>query len=68
MGASDAALEVDRVSSFVRDAPHNEHDTGSVETDNLQRADLTESVVNTNDSDEAPTLIAESSAQTLSLQ
>jgi hypothetical protein len=28
--------EVDRGSSFVRNRPHNEYDTGSVETDNLQ--------------------------------
>jgi hypothetical protein len=39
--------------------------TGSVETDNLQRAEQTESIATTNDSDEALLKIAESSEQTL---
>jgi len=54
-------------SSSLRDRPHNEHDMGSVETDNLQRANQTEPVVNINVSDEPPLSIAESSGQTLSL-
>jgi hypothetical protein len=36
--------EVDRGSSFVRNRPHNEYDTGSVETDNLQSTDQTEPI------------------------
>ena len=40
---------------------------GSAETDNLQRANQTEAVVNTNVSDEPPLSIAESSGQTLAL-
>ena len=51
--AFDAALEVDGASSFVCDGPHSERDTGSVKRDNLQRADQTESIVITNDSEEA---------------
>lgn len=39
MVTGDGDLEVDVVSSFVRDRPHNEHDTGSVETDKPQSAD-----------------------------
>ena len=49
--------------SSLRDRPHNEHDIGSAETDNLQRANQTEPVVNTNVSDEPPLSIAESSGQ-----
>jgi hypothetical protein len=60
-------MEVDVASSSLRDRPHNEHDMGSAETDNLQRANQTEPVVNTNVSDEPPLSIAESSGQTLSL-
>jgi hypothetical protein len=45
---------------------HNEHDTGSAETENLQRTDQTEPIVNTNDSDKAFPPIAESSEQILS--
>ena len=48
VGEADAALEVDVASSSLRDRPHNEHDTGSAETDDLQRANQTEPVVNTN--------------------
>ena len=62
-----SSSEVDRGSSFVRNRPHNEYDTGSAETDNLQRANQTEAVVNTNVSDEPPLSIAESSGQTLAL-
>jgi len=56
--AGDAAFEVDGASSFIRDAPHNKHDMGSVETGNLQRADQTNPVANTDDSDGAPLSIA----------
>ena len=64
---ADAALEVDVINSSLRDRPHNEHDIGSAETDNLQRANQTEPVVNTNISDEPPLSIAESSGQILAL-
>jgi hypothetical protein len=62
MVPSDGDLEVDVGNSSFRDRPHNEHNTGSVETDKLQRADQTGPIVNT---DEAPLSIAESSEQTL---
>jgi hypothetical protein len=62
VGGADAALEVDVASSSLRDRPHSEHDMGSAETDNLQRANQTEPVVN-----EPPLSIAESSGQTLAL-
>jgi hypothetical protein len=65
VGGADAALEVDVASSSLRDRPHNEHDMGSAETDNLQRANQTEPVVNINVSVEPPLSIAESSGQTL---
>jgi len=65
VGVADTALEVDEASSSLRDRPHNEHNTGSVETDDLQGANQTEPVVNTSDSDEPPLPIAESSGQTL---
>jgi hypothetical protein len=39
MVAGSGDSEVDRGSSFVRNRPHNEYDTGSVETDNLQSTD-----------------------------
>jgi hypothetical protein len=65
--AGDAALEVDVASSSLRDRPHNEHDMGSVETDDLQRAGQTAPVVNTSVFDEAPLSTAESSGQTLAL-
>jgi hypothetical protein len=67
VGEADAALEVDAASSSLRDRPHNEHDIGSAETDKLQRANQTEPVVNTSDSDGAPLSIAESFGQTLAL-
>jgi hypothetical protein len=63
--AGDAALEVDGASSSLRDRPHNEHNMGSVETDKIQGARRTASVVNTSVFDEAPLSIAESSGQTL---
>jgi len=65
VGGADTALEVDVASSSLRDRPHSEHDTGSTETDNLQKANQTEPVVNTNVSVEPPLSIAESSGQTL---
>ena len=64
---ADIALEVDVTSSSLRDRPHNEHNTGSVETDDLQGANQTEPVVNISNSDEPPLSIAESSGQTLAL-
>ena len=54
VGGADAALEVDVASSSLRDRSYNEHDIGSAETDNLQRANQTEPVVNTNVFDEPP--------------
>jgi hypothetical protein len=67
VGIADAVLESNVASSSLRDRPHNEHNMGSVETDNLQSARQTESVVNTNVSDEPPLSIAKSSGQTLAL-
>jgi hypothetical protein len=64
VGGADAALKIDVASSSLRDRLHNEHDIGSAETDNLQRANQTEPVVNTNVSVEPPLSIAESSGQT----
>jgi hypothetical protein len=58
-------LEVDRTGSFVRDGPHSEHDIGFVKTNSRQRADQTDPVVNTDDSDEAFFPIAEPSGQIL---
>jgi hypothetical protein len=58
VGGADAALEVDMASSSLRDISYNEHDMGSAETDNLQRA---------NQTDQHPLSIAESSGQTLAL-
>jgi hypothetical protein len=65
VGGADATLEVDVASSSLRGRPHNEHDTGSAEADNLQRANQTEPVVNTNISVEPPLSIAEPSGPTL---
>jgi hypothetical protein len=65
VAAGDAVLEVDGASSSLRDRPHNEHNMGSVETDELQGAGRTMPVVNTSVFDEAPLSIAESSGQTL---
>jgi hypothetical protein len=65
MTAGDTALEVDGTTSFIPNRSQSEHYTGSVETDNLQRANQTESIVNTNSSDEVSLSIAESSEQTL---
>jgi hypothetical protein len=67
VGGADTALEVDVASSSLRDRSYNEHDMGSTETDNLQRANQTELVVNTNVSVEPPLSTAESSGQTLAL-
>lgn len=61
----DAAFEVDWASSFVRVRPHNKHDIGSVETDDLQGAGQTAPIVNTPVFNEAPLSIAKSSQQTL---
>ena len=66
MVAGDAASEVDGTSSVIRASPHNEHDAGSVETDNnLQRFGETEPNVNSYDSGEARLSIADSSGQNL---
>src|SRR5450755_1766214 len=65
MIVGDTSLEVDRTGSFVRDGPHSEHDIGSVKTNSLQRADRTDPVVNTDDSDGAFFPIAEPSEQIL---
>ena len=43
----DVTLEVNGASSFVRTGPHSEHDTGSVEPDDLLGAGQTEPVVST---------------------
>jgi hypothetical protein len=40
--------EVDRGSPFIRNRPHNEYDTGSAETDNLQNTDQTDPIASTN--------------------
>jgi hypothetical protein len=61
----DAALEVDRVGSSVRDGPFSEYGAGSMKTDSLQRADQTDPVVDTDDSDGAHLSIDESSGQIL---
>jgi hypothetical protein len=61
----DTSLEVDRTGSVVRNGPHSEHDIGSVKTNSLQRADRTDPVVNTDDSDGAFFPIAEPSGQIL---
>src|SRR5277367_2684775 len=37
-----SSSEVDRGSSFVRNRPHNEYDTDSAKTDNLQNTDQTD--------------------------
>jgi hypothetical protein len=68
MATDDGDLEVDMGSSLVRDRPHNEHGTGSVETGRSQNPDQTGSTVKTGptvDIDEAPLSIVESSEQTL---
>jgi hypothetical protein len=65
MIAGDTALEVDGASSFVHIRPYNEHDTGSVKTDDLQGVGRIAPVVNTSVFDEAPLSTAESSGQTL---
>jgi hypothetical protein len=54
-----------KVTDCISDAPHNKHDKGSVEVGNLQKADQTNSVANTDDSDAAPLSIAESFGQIL---
>jgi hypothetical protein len=38
VGGAEAALKVDVTSSSPRDKLYNEHNIGSTETDNLQRA------------------------------
>jgi len=52
-------------SSSLCDRPQNEYDIDSGRTDKLQRANQTELIVNTYNSDEAPLSIAESSGQIL---
>ena len=64
MVAAGGDLEIDRGSSFARNRPCNEHDTGSVETDNLQSTDQTELIASTNGSGETHLSIARSSEQT----
>jgi hypothetical protein len=65
MVAGDDTLEFNVASSFVHDRPYSEHDTGSVETDNLQGAGPIEPVVNIDDSGAAPLSITQSSQQPL---
>jgi hypothetical protein len=65
MVARSSNSEVDRESSPVRNKLHNEYDTGSVETGNLQSTDQTEFIASTNGSGEADLSIARSSKQTL---
>jgi hypothetical protein len=67
VGGADAALKVDAANSSLRDRPYSEYDIDSAGTDNLQRVNQIEPVVNTNISDEPPLSIAESSGQTLAL-
>jgi hypothetical protein len=44
--AGDVASEVDGTSSIVGASPYNEHDTGSMEMDDPQRAEYATPVVN----------------------
>jgi hypothetical protein len=67
MVAGGGDSEVDRGSSFVRNRPYNEYDTGSAETDNLQNTDQTDPIASTNSSGDAHLLIARFSEQTLAL-
>jgi len=67
MVAGGGDSEVDRGSSFVRNRPHNEYDTGSAETDNLQNTDRTDPIASTNSSGEAHLSIARFSEQALAL-
>jgi hypothetical protein len=64
MVASNKDLAADLGTSSVREKPHHERSTGSVETSKAQSADQTGPAV---DSNEAPLLIAESSKQPLPL-
>jgi hypothetical protein len=64
MVAGGGDSEVDRGSSFIRNRPHNEYNTGSAETDNLQNTDQTDPIASTNSSDLS---IARFSEQTLAL-
>jgi hypothetical protein len=48
MIASGYDSEVDRGSSFIRNRSHNEYDTDSAETDNLQNTDQTDPIASTN--------------------
>jgi hypothetical protein len=61
MVAGDAVLESNVASSSLRDKSYNEHDTGSVKADDLQRASRTAPVINTPVFDEAPLSTAKSS-------
>jgi hypothetical protein len=77
--AGDGGLDAEEGRSFGRDRPHDDNDTFSVETSQLQRAGQIELifnmnragqmelVVNTNSSNEAPVSIAQCSDQTLAL-
>ena len=46
----DGDVEVDGDKSLVHNTPYSEHSTGSVETDNLQRAGQTNPIVSINGS------------------
>ena len=65
MVAGGGDSEVDRGSSFIRNRSHNEYDTGSAETDNLQNTDQTDPIASTNSSGEVHISIARFSEQTL---
>ena len=53
--------------SSLRDRSYNEHDTGSVKTDNLQGTSQTAPIINTPIFNKAPLSTDESSGQTLAL-
>jgi len=57
--------EVNRGSSFIRNRPHNEHDTSSADTDSLPNTDQTDLITNTNSSGETHLSIARFSDQSM---
>jgi hypothetical protein len=59
--AGDGGLDAEEGMPFVRDRPHNDNDTFSVETSQPRRAGQIELVVNTNGSNVAPVSIAQCS-------
>jgi hypothetical protein len=67
MVAGGGDSEVDRGSSFVRNRPHNEYDTGSAEADNLPNTDQTDPIASVNSSSETRLSIARFSERTLAL-